>query len=71
MQYGSAVQVEYLDMADEETQVRFSEIYDLAQEHHLPYPLVLINDELRITGSVNFYQIAPIVERALEQKVPV
>ena len=70
MQYGSAVQVEYLDMADADTQSRFPELFDLAQEQHLPYPLILVNDEPRISGSVNYYQIAPLVERALEEKVP-
>ena len=63
------MQVEYLDMAEADTQTRFPEIVELAQEHHLPYPLVLINGELRVTGAVNYYQIAPLVEQALE-KVP-
>jgi len=54
-------------MADAETQVRFSELFALAQERHMPYPLVLIDGQLRMTGSVHYYQLLPLVERALQQ----
>lgn len=60
----------YLDMADADTQARFSELFALAQERHLPYPLVLIDGQLRVTGSAHYYQILPLVEQALQVQVP-
>jgi len=57
-------------MADAETQSRFSELFAMAQERHLPYPLVLIDGEPRMMGSVHYYQLLPLVEQALQEKVP-
>jgi disulfide oxidoreductase YuzD len=72
MQYGESVQVEHVDLANPEVQAEFPELVALAEERNLPYPLVAINDELRLAGSVQYHQVMPLVEQALaeESSVP-
>jgi disulfide oxidoreductase YuzD len=67
MQYGDDVQVEYVDLANPESQAEFGELVALVEEQNLPYPLVAINDQLRIAGSVQYHQVMPVVERLLEE----
>jgi disulfide oxidoreductase YuzD len=45
MRHGSAVQVEYVDMADPENQTKFAELLDLVQDQNLPYPLLPVEAE--------------------------
>ncbi len=66
MRHGQAVQVEYVDLADPEAQAQFSELLAAIEERHLPYPLVAINDRLRLAGSAGYYQVLPLVEEAFE-----
>ena len=66
MRHGQAVQVEYVDLADPEAQAQFSELLAATEERHLPYPLVAINDRLRLAGSADFYQVLPLIEEAFE-----
>jgi len=66
MRYGSAVQVEYVDMADPENQAQFPELVTVVEERDLPYPLIAINGHLRAAGSAHYYRILPLVEKALE-----
>ena len=66
MRYGSAVQVEYLDMADPEVQAQFPELLTVVEERDLPYPLIAVNGHLRAAGSAHYYRILPLVEQALE-----
>ena len=66
MRYGSAVQVEYVDMADPESQAQFPELLAVVEEHDLPYPLIAVNGNLRAAGSAHYYRILPLVEKALE-----
>jgi disulfide oxidoreductase YuzD len=65
MRHGSAVQVEYVDMADPENQTKFAELLDLVQDQNLPYPLVAFNGEIRVAGSAHFYRVLPLVEELL------
>jgi disulfide oxidoreductase YuzD len=67
MQYGDDVQVEYVDLANPEAQAEFGELVALAEEQNLPYPLVAINDTLRLAGSVQYHQVMPLVERFLAE----
>jgi hypothetical protein len=68
MRHKEAVQVEYVDLADEDAQARFPEMFALAEERNLPYPLVAINGQLRLTGSAHYYQVLPLVEYALTKE---
>lgn len=68
MRHGSAVQVEYIDLAEPETQAQFADLLDNIQEQNLPYPLVAINGELRLAGSAHFHRVLPLVEEILVPK---
>lgn len=68
MRYGPLVRLEYADLADSDTQARFPELFTLAQERNLPYPLVIFNGKLRLTGSAHYYQVMPLVERELAKE---
>ncbi len=37
------------------------------QEQGLPYPLVAVNNRVRIAGSADYYRILPLVEEALAE----
>jgi disulfide oxidoreductase YuzD len=66
MRHGEAVEVEYVDLADADAQARFPTLLAAIEERHLPYPLVAVNDRLRLAGSAAYYQVLPLVEQALE-----
>ena len=66
MRYGSAVRVEYVDMADPENQAQFSELLAVVEDRDLPYPLVAVNGNLMAAGSAHYYRILPLVEQALQ-----
>ena len=65
MQHGSAVQLNYVDLADSESQVEYSDLLDLVKDKNLPYPLVAINGELRLAGSAHYFQVLPLVDELL------
>jgi disulfide oxidoreductase YuzD len=69
MRYGEAVQVEYFDLTEAENRERFSDLVAVAEDRDLPYPLVAVNDLLRLAGSAHYYQILPLVEEALQSTV--
>lgn len=62
------VQLEYADLADADNQARFSDFFAMAEEENLPYPLVVVDGQLRLTGSVHYYQVVPFIEQALQVK---
>lgn len=65
MRYGEAVRVEYVELAQEGAQERFGELLRFAQEHEVPFPLIAINGQLRLSGSAHYFRILPLVEAAL------
>ena len=62
--YGDAVQVEYLDVSAPEVQTEYADLISQAEEHHLPYPLVSVNGQVRLAGGAEYYQIMSLVEEA-------
>lgn len=66
MRFGETVEVEYVDMANPESQAQFSELLAVVADQNLPYPLVAINGSLRAAGSAHYYRILPFVEEVLE-----
>lgn len=66
MRYGEAVQIDYLDMSDPDTQALFPEVLAVVEERSLPYPLVAIDGRLRAAGSAHYYRVLPYVEEALQ-----
>ena len=64
-QYGEAVEVEYLDLADPETGSSLSGVAALAEEQNLRYPLVAINGRLKLAGSAQYHHVLSLVEEAL------
>jgi hypothetical protein len=65
LRHGAAVQVEYYDLAEPEAQAQFSELFTVAQDRNLPYPLVAVDGVLRLAGSAEPYRIEPLVAQAL------
>ena len=59
------MQVEYYDLADAEAQGQFSEVFIVAQDRNLPYPLVAVDGVLRLAGTADPYRIEPLVAQAL------
>jgi disulfide oxidoreductase YuzD len=57
--------VEYLDLSEAKVQAGFPDLYAQAEAQKLPYPLVMINDQLRLVGSARYYEVLPLVEQAL------
>jgi disulfide oxidoreductase YuzD len=70
MRFGEAVQVEYVDLADPEQQLEFSDLVTMAEEGNVPYPLVAINGRVTLAGSAHYYNVLPHVEELLQQKDP-
>ena len=66
MRFGETVEVEYVDMANPESQAQFPEVLAVVADQNLPYPLVAINGRLRAAGSAHYYRILPFVEEVLE-----
>ena len=52
LRHGDAVQVEYIDLADDEAQAEYSEVVGIIEERSLPYPLVAVNGQLRLAGHI-------------------
>ena len=65
MRHGQAVQVEYRDLADPDTQAGFPDLFARAEAERLPYPLIVIDDQLTMAGSAQYYDVLPLVEQAL------
>jgi disulfide oxidoreductase YuzD len=68
MRFGEAVQVEYVDMSEPESQAQFSELLAVVEDRDLPYPLLAINGHLRAAGSADYYRVLPYVEEALQSE---
>ena len=62
--YGHTVQVEYLDVSEPAVQAEYADLIRQAEEHHLPYPLVAIEGQVRLAGGAEYYRIMPLVEEA-------
>jgi disulfide oxidoreductase YuzD len=69
MQFGDAVQVEYVDLADPENGEVYTDLLGAVQEQSLPYPLVAIDGQLRLAGSAHYFQVLPLVEKILEPEL--
>ena len=65
MRHGATVQEEYVDLADSDSQAKFSDVLDLVKDQNLPYPLVAINGELRLAGSAHYFRVLPLVDELL------
>lgn len=57
--------MEYLDLSEPQVQAGFPDLFAQVEAQELPYPLVLINDQLRLIGSARYYEVLPLVEQAL------
>jgi len=58
------VQVEYLDVSEPVIQAEYADLISQAEQHHLPYPLVAIDGQVRLAGGAEYYRIMPLVEEA-------
>ncbi|MGD8626676.1 MAG: DUF1462 family protein [Anaerolineae bacterium] len=66
MKYGDAVQVEYVDLTEAESQETYAGVVELVAQQNLAYPLVAVDGKLRMAGSAHFYRILPFVEEVLQ-----
>ena len=57
--------MEYRDLADPQVQAGLPDLYARAEAERLPYPLIVINDELEMAGSAQYYDVLPLLEQAL------
>ena len=58
------MQVEYLDVSEPVIQAEYADLISQAEQHHLPYPLVAIDGQVRLAGGAEYYRIMPLVEEA-------
>jgi hypothetical protein len=72
MRFGQAVQVEYVDLGDSTSQLKFADLLATVEEGNIPYPVVAINGQLKLAGSAHYYNVLPHVEEILqaEESVP-
>ena len=66
-QFGESVEVEYLDLADPENELKFAGVATMAEEQNLAYPLVAVGGKLKLSGSVQYYHVLPLVEEAFAE----
>jgi disulfide oxidoreductase YuzD len=71
MRYGPLVEVQYVDLADPEAQAEFGELLAVINDRALPYPLVALNGQLRLAGTVEYHRVAPIVDELLPQEATI
>jgi len=67
MRHGQAVQVEYRDLADPQVQAGLPDLFARAEAERLPYPLIVINGQLTMAGSAQYYDVLPLLEQVLNQ----
>ena len=53
-------------MADKGNEGRFPELAAVAADRDLLYPLVAINNQLRLAGTAHYYNVLPLVEEAMK-----
>ncbi len=70
MRFGPRIKAEYIDLADPEAQTEFDGLMAVITDQGLPYPLVALNGQLRLAGSVDYHRVAPLVEELISQEVP-
>jgi disulfide oxidoreductase YuzD len=69
MRYGDQVEVEYWDLSQPTAQAQHPRVLAAIQEQDLSYPVVMVEDQIRLTGSVHYYDVLPVVEAVLGQEV--
>lgn len=68
MRYGPGIEVEYVDLADAQAQTEFHDLLAVIRDQDLPYPLVALNGQLRLAGSVDYHRVAPLVEELVSHE---
>jgi disulfide oxidoreductase YuzD len=69
MRYGDQVEVAYWDLSQPAAQAQHPHILAAIQEQDLSYPVVMVEGEIRLTGSVHYHELVPLVEAVLGQEV--
>ena len=64
--YGDKVRLEYYDMAEPGQQEKHKALLDQVEGQYIFYPLVFINDQLKVVGSAEYYDVLYAVREALE-----
>ncbi len=64
--YGDRVQVAYYDIADPQTKESLPELVAKAEQDGSYYPVVLVDGELMISGSAEFYHVLSAVQQVLQ-----
>jgi len=61
------VQVQYYDVAEPQNYTAHQALIDEASRRgYLYYPLVFINEELKLAGSAEYYEVLYLVREAME-----
>ena len=63
------MEVAYWDLSQPAAQAQHPHILATIQEQELSYPVVMLEGEIRLTGSVHYYEVLPLVEAVLGQEV--
>jgi disulfide oxidoreductase YuzD len=70
IRYGDQVEVEYWDLGQPAAQAQHPQVLADIRQRNLDYPVVMVDDEIRLSGSVHYYEVLPLVEEALSRHVP-
>jgi len=65
--YGDKVRLEYYDMAEPGQQEKHKALLDQVEGQYIFYPLVFINDQLKVVGSAEYYDVLYAVRETLGQ----
>jgi disulfide oxidoreductase YuzD len=69
MRYGDQVEVEYWDLSQPAAQAQHPDMLADIQDRGLSYPVVTVEGEIRLTGSVHYYDVLPLVDAVLDREI--
>ena len=64
--FGERVQVEYYDMALPDQYEQHKVLLEQVPQGYLYYPMVFVNDELKVTAGADPYQVMYVVQEVLQ-----
>lgn len=66
-EYGSAVSMEYIELATPEAREQYQEIVQLARKRYLRFPLIMMGGELIYHGSFDYYSLSAAIKMRLSE----
>ena len=66
-EYGTDVSMEYIELSNHETREQHKDIIKLTRKKYLRFPLVMIDGEVVLHGSLDYYSLAAIIVQRLKE----